>query len=88
MVLNHRVSSQLHITHICCNLAASDYAWRARQALFLSSSQPSAAVALRAGLRHWPEALALAEHHDPGALASLCCHHGQVHFLLHDLNYF
>jgi hypothetical protein len=48
------------------------------QALFLASSQPAAAAALRARLGQWPQALALAERHDPRAVAQLCCQHGQA----------
>ena len=50
----------------------------ARKELFLASSQPAAAVALRAGLGQWPQALALAQAHDSSALPSLLCQHGQV----------
>lgn len=50
----------------------------ARKELLLASSQPAAAVALRAALAQWPQALALAETHDPAALPSLLCQHGQV----------
>ena len=55
---------------------ALPYIWERAQALFLASSQPAAAVALRARLEQWPQALALAESHDPAALAPLCCRHG------------
>ncbi|KAK9824992.1 hypothetical protein WJX81_005508 [Elliptochloris bilobata] len=48
------------------------------QALFLASSQPAAAVALRARLGQWPQALALAQRHDPAAIAPLLCQHGRA----------
>ena len=51
---------------------------RARKELFLASSQPAAAVALRSALAQWPQALKLAQANDPAALPSLLCQHGQV----------
>ncbi len=48
------------------------------QELFLRSSVPRAALEMRMDLKHWAEALKLAEQLDPDAIATICKEHGAM----------
>ncbi|PNW73788.1 hypothetical protein CHLRE_13g572700v5 [Chlamydomonas reinhardtii] len=48
------------------------------QELFLRSSVPRAALEMRMDLKHWTDALKLAEQLDPDAIATICKEHGAM----------
>ncbi|KXZ49298.1 hypothetical protein GPECTOR_22g892 [Gonium pectorale] len=57
-------------------LLEKDYAQA--QELFLRSSVPRAALEMRMDLKHWSEALKLAEQLDPDAIGTICKEHGAM----------
>lgn len=48
------------------------------QELFLKSSRPLAALEMRKDLKHWPQALALAEQLDPGSIPAIGAEHAAM----------
>jgi WD repeat-containing protein 19 len=50
----------------------------AAQDLFLRSSRPLAALEMRVDLKHWGQALALAQQLDPGSIPGICREHAAM----------
>jgi WD repeat-containing protein 19 len=50
----------------------------AAQDLFLRSARPLAALEMRVDLKHWQQALALAQQLEPGSMAGICKEHAAM----------